>query len=192
MFQYRVKPFQLRVGYRQNYNNNSALVTSYSARARSVYADTSFTTGRRLSVDASYSHLHLDTLGGIAYFAGAGLPKYVTGFDSYYTSNIHAANIGIRTTLRARVDCYAGYSITRDTGSGAAVISGGIAGLLSSAHQSPLTYQSPMVRVSVKLREKLRWNAGYQYYGYREDFQVLDTRQNFRAHTGYTSLTWAW
>ena len=55
----------------------------------------------------------------------------------------------------------------------------------------PLTYQTPLVRVSVKLTEKLRYNLGYQYYGYHEDFGVLSVNQNYRAHTGYTSLLWS-
>jgi hypothetical protein len=37
------------------------------------------------------------------------------------------------------------------------------------------------------LHTKLRWNAGYQHYGYREEFF---SRQNYRAHTGYVSLPW--
>jgi hypothetical protein len=45
-----------------------------------------------------------------------------------------------------------------------------------------------MGRISLKLRENLRWNLGYQHYGYAEKFA---TSQNFRAHTGYTSVTWA-
>jgi hypothetical protein len=43
-------------------------------------------------------------------------------------------------------------------------------------------------RVSLRLHEKLRWNFGYQHYNYREDFFGL---QNYRAHTGYSSLQWS-
>jgi len=52
----------------------------------------------------------------------------------------------------------------------------------------PLTFETPLARLSVKLREKLRWNAGYQYYRYGEEFLPA---QNYRAHTGYTSLLWS-
>ncbi len=45
-----------------------------------------------------------------------------------------------------------------------------------------------MARLSIKLHERVRWNAGYQYYGYREQFS---TAQDYRANTGYTSLLWA-
>ena len=52
----------------------------------------------------------------------------------------------------------------------------------------PVRYLSPQGRVSLRINEKMRWNAGYQYYGYHEDFSAL---QNYRAHTGYTSVSWA-
>jgi hypothetical protein len=52
----------------------------------------------------------------------------------------------------------------------------------------PLSFESPLARVSLRINEKLRFNAGYQYYGYNEDFSSF---QNYRAHTGYTSVTWS-
>ena len=44
--------------------------------------------------------------------------------------------------------------------------------------------------VSDKLRiaERLRWNFGYQFYRYNEQFYLRD---DFCAHTGYTSLLWS-
>ena len=53
---------------------------------------------------------------------------------------------------------------------------------------------SPLGRLSVKITDRVRWNLGYQYYGYHEDFF---TGQNFlpdtgyRAVTGYTSVLWS-
>ena len=35
---------------------------------------------------------------------------------------------------------------------------------------------------------RIRWNAGYQYYGYHEQFSTL---RNYRAHGGYTSVSWS-
>jgi hypothetical protein len=52
----------------------------------------------------------------------------------------------------------------------------------------PLTYQSPMARVSVRLNQRLRFNAGYQHYRYAEKLLPI---QNYRAHTGFSSLTWS-
>jgi len=63
--------------------------------------------------------------------------------------------------------------------------------LLYTVQTFPLWYQSPMARISVRLHEKLRWNFGYQYYGYKEEFGLNSVNENFRANTGYTSLLWS-
>ena len=170
VLQYRIKPFQFRAGYQQHYNNNSVVVTAYSSRARNTYADAAWNIRPSLALDAAYSHLHLDTRGGIAYFAAS---EFVTGFSSIYSSNIHAANLGFRAAPTKRTDLYIAYSLTRDTGG-----------------TFPLSYQAPLARLSIRLHEKLRWNGGYQYYRYTEDRALFSRKQNYRAHTGYTSLTW--
>ena len=41
------------------------------------------------------------------------------------------------------------------------------------------------------LGPKLRWNAGWQYYHYRQDFALVSIIQNYHANTGYTSLQWS-
>ncbi len=50
-----------------------------------------------------------------------------------------------------------------------------------------------MARFSVKINNRIRWNVGYQYYGYHEDFFTGQTTpdQAYRAHTGYTSVLWS-
>jgi hypothetical protein len=149
-----------------------------------------------LTFDASYSKLHLDTVGGLAFFAGVQTPQLQTGYDSIYISNIHAANAGLRWDIHRRADLYVGYTITKDTGDGrAAAVPAGvtdpIAALLDSVQTFPLTYQSPMARLSIRISPKLRWNAGWQFYGYSELFHLLGYDQNFHAHTGYTSVLWS-
>ena len=52
----------------------------------------------------------------------------------------------------------------------------------------PLRYLSPQARLSIRITPKLRWNAGYQYYGYREQFSAA---QDYRANTGYSSLAFS-
>ncbi|PYT26638.1 MAG: hypothetical protein DMG58_22055, partial [Acidobacteria bacterium] len=62
------------------------------------------------------------------------------------------------------------------------------------AQTFPLKFQSPLARLSVKITNRIRWNLGYQYYGYREDFftgQPFTTDYGYRAQTGYTSLLWS-
>jgi hypothetical protein len=192
--QYRHKNVTLGVAYRQNYNNNSIAITSFSSRGRSYSADASWAPQSRLSFDASYAKLHLDSIGGIAFFAGAPAPALVTGLSSVYISNLHSLNLGIRFTPMKRVDLYAGYNLTKDTGDGRAALAPQPSApeqVFYNVQTFPLTYHSPLVRLSIQLHEKLRWNAGYQYYGYREQFGVLAQNQNYRANTGYTSLLWS-
>jgi hypothetical protein len=47
---------------------------------------------------------------------------------------------------------------------------------------------SPYVRVSSRSHKRLRCKAGYEHCGYRDKFF---SRQNYRTHTGYVSLLWA-
>ena len=114
--------------------------------------------------------------------------------ESIYVSNIHAANLGLRFALTKRADLYIGYNITKDTGDGRsseATQPTAIGQVFYNVQTFPLTYQSPLFRISVKLTEKLRYNLGYQYYGYNEQFGLLSTYENFHANTGYSSLLWS-
>ena len=60
--------------------------------------------------------------------------------------------------------------------------------LLQGVQTFPVAYQSPVARISVVIRDNLRWNFGYQYYGYRQQFEP---GLNFRANTGYSSLSFS-
>ena len=192
-FEYRVRKLTFEAGYKQNYNNNSISITAYSSHARDYNASASWTPRDWFALDAGYSKLHLDSLSGIAFFI-TGLPQVFS--NQVYISNIHAANLIARFTVMKRVDLFAGYSITRDTGDGRApAIPGGATDPVSVAFDPvqtfPLSYQSPMARVSVRLLPKLRLNAGYQFYNYHEDFGLASFYQGYHAHTGYTSVTWS-
>jgi len=190
--QYRKKAYTFGGGYSENYNNNSIVITAYSSRSRNYDANASWNAKSWLLLDASYSKLHLDTIGGIAFFAGA--PAALFNQQSVFISNIHAANLGLRFPITSRADFYAGYNITKDTGDGRASAAQNAATpvqtLFSGVQTFPLTYQTPLVRISLKITGKLRYDVGYQYYGYHEDFGLLGTNQSYRAHTGYTSLLW--
>lgn len=193
--EYRVKKLSLLAAYKENYNNNSVSLSSYSSHARDYTANASWAPRGWFALDASYSKLHLDSLSGIAFFAG--IPQATQFFSNQvYVSNIHAANLAARFTVAKRVDLYIGYSVTRDTGDGRAAAApvGGTdptAEVFSPVQTFPLNYQSPLARISISLHEKLRWNAGWQFYNYHEDFGLFSSYQGYHANTGYTSLTWA-
>jgi hypothetical protein len=186
--QYKTKTLQLAAATRANYNTNSAALSAHSSRARTYSFDGSFTPGGWLSFDAAYSKLHLDTVSGIAYFA-SGL---VEGQRSFYVSNLHAGNGGIRVTIRSRADLWLGYTRIQDAGDGRAAAAATPRApeipAFRAAQVFPLTFESPLARLSLRLREKLRWNVAYQHYRYGERFYH---QQNYRAHTGYASLQWS-
>lgn len=187
--QYKAKSLLLSAAARTNYNTNSVAFSAHSSRSRNYSLDASWAPLEWFSFDAGYNKLHLDTMSGIAYFLQGDL---VNG-NSVYISNIHAVNVGIRFSVKRRADLYLGYSRVQDLGDGRS------SSLLTPApffgvdpfylaQTFPLSFESPLARLSVKLNTKFRWNVGYQYYRYNEQF--FD-RQNYRAHTGFTSVTWA-
>jgi len=194
---YRVKKLQLSTSYGQVYNVGApGLVTTYSSHSRSYTASASLAPNSWFALDASYVKMHLDTVTGLQFFAGPIRPQLQSDYSSFYISNIHAVNFGSRFEIAKRADVYVGYSITKDTGDGRATaapanVTDPIQSLLSGAQTFPLTYQSPLVRVSVRISAKVRWNAAWQFYNYGETFHLFGYDQNFNAHTGYTSILWA-
>ncbi|PWU01168.1 MAG: hypothetical protein C5B51_23405 [Terriglobia bacterium] len=193
---YRLRKVQLSASYRQVYNVNSPVpYSTFSSHSRDYSANASWSPKDRFSLDASYMKLHLDTVSGLAFFAGVGRPVGQS-FSQLYLSNIQAANLSAHLGVTRRVDLYLGYSITKDTGDGrsGAVpvnVSDAVQGLFGSVQTFPLTFQSPLARVSLRITPKIRWNAGWQFYRYREEFGVLGYLQNYRANTGYTSVLWS-
>ncbi|HUI53655.1 MAG TPA: hypothetical protein VLY04_01700 [Bryobacteraceae bacterium] len=195
--QYRVRKFQALASYKESYNFNSTF-SLFSSHSRGYTGSASWAPTGWFSLDASYNKLHYDDSSFLAFFAGVTRSTLQTSYRSIYISNIHAANLGIRFAVRRRADLYLGYSITKDVGDGRATatplpvtnVINPIQTLLSSVQTFPLTYQSPLARVSIQISPKVRWNAGYQFYGYAETFGVLSYYQNFHAHTGFTSVLW--
>ena len=194
---YRTKKLQLSTSYGQVYNVGApSLVTTYSSHSRNYTASASWAPNNWFALDASYVKLHLDTVTGLQFFAGNPQPQLQTGYSSFYISNVHAVNAGARFAIARRADVYVGYSITKDTGDGRAVAvptseTDPIQAVLSSVQTFPLTYQSPLLRVSYRISAKVRWNAAWQFYSYGEKFHIFGYNQNFDAHTGYTSILWA-
>jgi hypothetical protein len=190
---YRTRQLQLSASYTQVYNVNSPVpLTPFSSHSRDYSANAAWTPKDRFSLEASYTKLHLDTVSGLAFFANNVLQT----FPTIYISNIHAANLGVRMGLMPRVDLYVGYTITKDTGDGrntpvAPGTTGAAQTLFSSVETFPLSYQSPLARLSIRITPKVRWNAGWQFYNYHEQFGLVSVVQNYRAQTGYTSLLWA-
>jgi hypothetical protein len=185
---YRTRDLQVTAAVNTDYNNHSVTLSSYSSRARRYAVDASWTRLSWFSFDAGYSKLHLDSVGGIAYIVAP--ETLITGENSLYFSNLHTVYSGFRFAHRERFELFAGFTRVQDTGDGRSTAAGSGMGSAREVFQLvqtfPLTFQSPMTRVSVKINDHLRWNGGYQYYGHRQEF---NTNLNYRANTGYTSLS---
>jgi hypothetical protein len=185
---YKLRNLQFAASAKSNYNDNSVTVTAYSSHARTYSASASVSPRSWLSVDAMYSKSHVDTLGGIAFFAQSQLFQNQT---SYYVSNIHAGVLTARFALK-RADLYLGCSIVEDTGDGRPTAATTVVGPslvpFQTAQTFPFRFASPMGRLSLRISERVRWNVGYQYFGYHESFSA---GENYIAHTGFTSLLWS-
>ena len=193
---YKLKKVLFSASAQENYNVNSVSLSSYASHARTYSGDASWAPKDWFSLDASYSKLHLNTAGGIAYFASG---QFFTGQQSIYVSNLHVANLTAHFDIRKRADLFVGYSHTQDTGDGRPLDALPQQrhrptnqtlppAALHTAQTYPLRFLSPMARFSVRINQKLRWNVGYQYYGYNANFY---NNLDYHAHTGYTSLLWS-
>ena len=187
--QYRSKDLLLSAGAESDYRFNSVSLSSYSSQSRKYFASGSWNPRPWLAFDGSFSRAHLYTVGGIAYFQSAQL---IRGESSLYTSNLNTVTAGARFAAAKRVDVYVAYVRTQDLGDGRTDPLGpGIASpnpVFQAVQTFPMAFQSPLARFSLRITEKLRWNAGYQYYGYSAQFYA---NRNFRANTGYTSVAWS-
>ncbi len=180
--EYKQKTFRLMAQARSNYSFNFVSAWSHSARSRQYGVDGSWTPRSWFSVDAGYSKIHLDTLTGLAYWLGRNLNE---ADSSWYVSNLHMVHGGVRLSLKQRADLFVGWSWTEDTGGPARPVAGAF---LTPAQSYPFTFNSPMVRFSLPFRGNIRWNLGYQHYGYSESFLPV---QNYQARTAFTSLLWS-
>jgi hypothetical protein len=179
--QYKSRTFLLSAATRTHYNTTPATIVAHSSKSRNYFFDASWTPGGWLSFDAGYSKLHLDTISGIAYFVRSQLTRDV----SSYITNLHTANASVRVGIRNRVDLFGGYHYVRDRADGRTTPG---ADPFRAAQVFPLSYQSPLARISVRLHNKLRVNMGWQFYRYDERYASL---ADFRAHTGFASLAWS-
>jgi hypothetical protein len=115
---------------------------------------------------------------------------------SLYISNIHAVHGTGRWSLGPRVDLMIGFHRVQDSGDGrsnpgqpqTAATDPAAATVFRAVQTFPLRYQSPLGNLSVQLHSKVRWNFGYQYYDYGEEFSSIF---RYGAHTGFTSIMWS-
>ena len=189
---WRRKAFSLSGFFRSRVNDNPINLLAYSSENRAIGAQASWVVPESgLVLDTAYTRLDLDVSAGILNLFDLDDGDHAERGRSVYSSRIHNLHLALRAVPREGMTLAAGYSLTKDTGaSGYDPVqfqnSGFIRDGATLISALPLTYQSPQARVSVRIREKLWWNFGWQYYGYTERIAGL---RGFRSHVGYSSLT---
>lgn len=188
--QYRAGRLTASAGFKSFYNTNSTSLFLHSSRGRNWSANAGWNANSTVNFDAGYNYNHIDTLTGLAYFANFNL---VESDRSLYLSNLHTFHVTAQANIRRKVELMAGFVQTVDT-AGTNDVRADVAAnpdtraLFLSAQVFPLTYQSPMARISFVLHPKIRWNFAWQYYDYHER---LLQYQDYSAHTGYVSLSYS-
>ena len=193
--QWRKDGLVLGFQFKNAVNDNGTSLINHSSTSRGVGANASWSapTGR-FTFDASYTKLDIDTRSGIFNFLGEIEPEAVRG--SFYTSNLHVFYLGSRIEAHDRLLLYLGYTISKDTGDpqGSPSFVSGVTPAYPNfsfdgdlRNSFPLSYQSPLARVSLELNKNLSWNVGWKFYNYSEQFSG---RQNYHAHVGYSSFRW--
>lgn len=191
--QWKLKTVTLGAHTKANYNFNSTSATAFSSRSRNYSLDAAWNPRAWLTFAGGYAKLHQDTASGIVY-----LLLYTPATGQYsYLSNVHSLYLQSRVSIRNRVDLNVGLSSVEDVGdgrnlNGPVVAPNAAHPFAYSAETFPMAYRTPSARLSVRLNTKLRWNAGYQYYGYRQSVvNTVTPAQGYRANTGFTSLLWS-
>ncbi len=187
--QYRHRKAMVAGTVRTHYNANPVSFSMHSARTKVFSLDAGLAPEARFGLDGGFANTRLETTSAIAYFAGS---RFLEGGRSHYRSDLWSAHLMARVSFGSRAQFQAGYTRVEDRARGVGRV--GLPGLPANLNQAllqaqafPMVYQAPLARFTLRLHEKLNWNAGFQYYRYREDL----VSQNYRAHTGFTSLTWS-
>jgi hypothetical protein len=175
--QWRKDRFSIGASFKSRENDNSASLINHSSTSRHYGVNASWTpAGGKFSFDGGYTKLDIDTASGIFNFFAAG--PAAEAARSFYTSNLHTLNLGARMQPHSRLALFLGYNVAKDTGmrGGDSLPSRRALSLpypnfrfdgTNFFNSFPLTYQSPLARLSVSLHEKLSWNFGWQFYELR-------------------------
>ncbi len=194
---WRNDQFSIGASFKSRENDNSASLINHSSTSRHYGVNASWTPAcGKFSLDGGYTKLDIDTASGVFNFFAAG--PAAEAARSFYASNLHTLNPGARMQPHSRLMLFLGYNVAKDTGCGGDSLTS--APGFEPAYPNvafdgmnffssfPLTYQSPLARLSVSLRQKLSWDFGWQFYSYDERFV---SNQHCNAHVGYSSFHWS-
>jgi hypothetical protein len=144
--------------------------------ARLFTSSVDWTPTRKYSFGGGYTYTHLTSEAAIIFFT-AGVKT--EGFSRYFVRD-HYFFLSAYIEFHPRAKFYGAYRIHRDTGQSDRVSEPTV--FIGSY---PQQFQSPEMKLSVRLHNRVDWIAGYQYFDFKERFINL---QHYRAHLPYTSL----
>jgi hypothetical protein len=180
-----------------------ATETIASTRTRYFSASVDYTPLEKWTLSAGYTYNHQTTDTDV--IVPVGTPIFTTtqfllgksmyfARDNYFFFDITAQPV-------KRLTLFASYRIDDDRGQGNRTVTRPQDFITSY----PMKFQTPEVKMSMRINKYMDWNLGYQYYSYRETqianpfaWIVLTGRpnqlfvpqnQNYTAHMPYTSLT---
>ena len=155
-----------------------------SIKSRIFSSSLDWVANSKFSISTGYNHHWINSKSVIDYFFNS--VQHPFGHSLYYVRN-NFFFVESVARLAPRATLFTAYRINKDKGQGNRVADPtGKPGTLIASY--PMSFQSPEVRLAIKLHQRLDWNVGYQYYNYNESTIVGPRPQNYHAHLPYTSL----
>ncbi|MDD5542800.1 MAG: hypothetical protein PHX83_06460 [Acidobacteriia bacterium] len=146
-------------------------------KARTISTSLDWLPSSKFSLTGGYTLNSITSDASIIFF----LNGVQTNGDSQYFMRDHYMFFNTNIQLHKRATLFLAYRISKDLGQGNRVASSPNQ-ILSSY---PLSFQSPEARLTVKVREHVDWNLGWQYFSYHEKLLNI---QNYHANLPYTSV----
>ena len=153
-------------------------------KSRIFTSSIDWTANPRFSISTGYNYHWIDSDAVVDYFFNS--VQHPLGHSLNFVRN-HYFFIDTVSQILPRATLFTSYRINKDTGQGDRLADPtGTPGTLISSY--PMSFQSPEVRLALRLHHRLDWNFGYQYFNYNESQLVGPRPQNYHAHLPYTSL----
>jgi hypothetical protein len=155
-----------------------------SIKSRIFTSSIDWATTSNFSISGGYNYHWINSKAIVDYFFNS--IQHPFGNSLYYMRN-HFFYVETVARLAPRTTLFAAYRINKDTGQGSRLADPtGNPGTLIASY--PMSFQSPEMRLAIKLHQRLDWNVGYQFYNYNESSLVGPRPQNYHAHLPYASL----
>ncbi|MGH9873878.1 MAG: hypothetical protein ACRD9S_15615 [Pyrinomonadaceae bacterium] len=160
-----------------------------STKSRVFTSAIDWSPNSKVSFSTGYNYNWVNSDAVVDYFfqvPPAASVRHPLGHSLYFMRN-NFFYVDTNAHLAPRVTLYAAYRVNQDNGQGSRLADPtGNPGTLINSY--PMNFQSPEVRLAIKINRRLDWNAGYQFYNYNESALVGPRPQNYHAHLPYTSL----